>query len=124
MKKNFIVILLSIILLILLDNDILYIPCIFHFLTNLYCPGCGITRMFLSIFRLNFYQAFRYNQLIFIVLPFIVFILVNYIYSLKYKKIPLIKKIPEFVWYIFIVVFILFGIIRNIFPYFAPTKIY
>lgn len=29
------------------------------------CPGCGSTRMIKAILRLDFYQAFRYNPLIF-----------------------------------------------------------
>ena len=44
------------------------IPCIFHELTGLYCPGCGITRMFFAIIELKFYDAFRYNPLVFILL--------------------------------------------------------
>ena len=27
------------------------IPCVFHEITHLYCLGCGISRMFISIFQ-------------------------------------------------------------------------
>lgn len=39
--------------------------CVFHELTGMYCPGCGITRMFEALLRGNPYQAFRYNQFLF-----------------------------------------------------------
>ncbi len=37
------------------------IPCIFHKITGLQCPGCGISRMFLSLFRGDFASAWGYN---------------------------------------------------------------
>ena len=70
-------ILISVVCLVLIYNYLnknigFEIPCIFHKFTGLYCPGCGITRMIFSIFELNFYQAFRYNPLIFIFFPFLI----------------------------------------------------
>ena len=89
------------------------IPCIFHEITGLYCPGCGITRALASIIQLNFYQAFRYNNLIILIIPIgIIYILNN-------------KKIPNYAWYICLAIAILFGILRNIsiFEFLAPTII-
>lgn len=45
------------------------IPCIFHLLTGLQCPGCGVTRMCLALLRLDFYAAARYNSLVLALLP-------------------------------------------------------
>ena len=45
------------------------IPCIFHLLTGLQCPGCGVTRMCLALLRLDFYAAARYNLLVLVLLP-------------------------------------------------------
>ena len=123
MKKNlikyfFIVILGISFIYIILDYNI-GIPCIFHKITNLYCPGCGITRCLKSILTLNFYQAFRYNILITILLPFFIF---YFIYSIVLKK---DFKIPNYIWYILLFIIILFGVFRNIpyFSYLAPTII-
>lgn len=95
------------------------IPCIFHEVTGLHCPGCGGTRAVISLVKLDFYQAFRYNMLIIIAIPFfILHVMCRYIFKLKYR-------IPNYVWYMLIVIVILFGILRNI-PYFsflAPTTI-
>ena len=33
------------------------IPCMFHQITGLYCPGCGVSRMCLALFRLDFVSA-------------------------------------------------------------------
>lgn len=100
----------------------IYIPCIFHKITGLYCPGCGITRMIISLLKMNFCQAFRYNPLAFILLPlFICYYIIKYIFYLKNKQLIINNK----VWYTILMIVILFGIIRNIptFKYLIPTKI-
>ena len=93
------------------------IPCIFHELTGFYCPGCGITRMFLSLFQFRFYQAFRYN-------PFVFVCLVGYLF---YKIIPyeIPKKYKSFFINSLLILTILFGILRNIplFSFLKPTLI-
>lgn len=47
------------------------IPCLFHEITGFLCPGCGITRMIISITRLDFYSAFLYNKAVFLTIPII-----------------------------------------------------
>ena len=86
------------------------IPCIFHELTNFYCPGCGILKF-------DFYQAFRYNPLVFILLIcFIIYKLIN----LKFKI-----KLPKYTSYVLLVIVILYGILRNIdtFGFLKPTTL-
>lgn len=46
------------------------IPCVFHLLTGKYCPGCGISRMFMALARLDIVLAARYNLLVLCLLPF------------------------------------------------------
>lgn len=50
---------------------ILETGCWFRKKLGLYCPGCGGTRMVQSILKLDFYQAFRYNPLVFVLLALI-----------------------------------------------------
>ncbi len=112
---------------IILVYGILYIftkqglPCIFHKITGLYCPGCGITRMFISLFKLNIYQAFRYNPLVFILL--IVSTIYFLVDCLKYGITKEHIKLPKIVYIILLIIVIGFGILRNIplFSYLAPT---
>ena len=41
------------------------IPCMVNQVTGLLCPGCGVSRMFLALLRLDFSGAFRYNSVMF-----------------------------------------------------------
>ena len=64
------------------------IPCMFYKITGFHCPGCGITRLLFSLIKLDFYQAFRYNPLIFILLTIFVLKMIQCIITkrkLKYK---------------------------------------
>lgn len=91
------------------------IPCIFHKLTGYYCPGCGITRCLFSILKLDFYQAFMYNQFVFILLPFLgIGILYKFYLYIVGKQDQLIKKIPNIVWILLLIITIGFGVIRNL----------
>lgn len=119
--KNVIIIVLAVFIYLVLGHTFnIYIPCFFHEFTGLYCPGCGVTRMIYALFSGNIYAAFRYNMFLFICLPVIFFFIINYIYAgIKNKK-PLCFSIPNFVWIFVIVLLLIWMIIRNIFPFFAP----
>jgi len=81
--------------------------------------------MFLSIAELNFYQAFRYNPFVFVLLiiylNYKLYYLIIWLFDRNKKQ----KKIPELIIYIILIVAILFGILRNIeiFNWLAPTKL-
>lgn len=45
------------------------IPCVFYTMIHKYCPGCGLTRMFMALGRLNFPLAFRSNAFVLTILP-------------------------------------------------------
>ncbi len=121
MKKRFLKVLIINILILLLLIVYYYlnkyfhigIPCLFYKITNLKCPGCGITRMLFSILNLKFKSAFFYNPVVFILLPFLVFYIFyhEYIYITKRKN---NLKIPDFIYYLIIIILIIFGIVRNI----------
>ena len=49
------------------------IPCLIKAVTGKYCPGCGISRMFLAMLELDFKKAFAYNPLLMVLLPFCIF---------------------------------------------------
>lgn len=122
MKKFIILIILLILYLLISSYFHFYIPCPFKEITGFYCPGCGITRMLLSILKLDFYGAFRYNPLLFISIPIGLYIYIDYLIR---KEKSLYKKIPEKGWYVVIIIFIIYGILRNIpaFDFLAPTTI-
>ena len=120
MKKRIIKVIskISILLLILLGYYFLNryyniaIPCLFHKFTNLYCPGCGITRCLFSLLEFNFIKAFNYNPLVTILLPpFIIYEVVN-MYNYILNK-PILK-IPKFIVNLLLIITIIFGVLRNI----------
>lgn len=96
-----------------------FIPCPIHKIFHIYCPGCGITRMLLSILKLDFYKAFRFNPLMFILSPFFIWYYTLYYYNwIQDKSFAINKKI----WDALLVISIVFMIMRNIpaFSFLAP----
>ena len=96
----------------------IYIPCIFYTITGLRCPGCGITHCLFELVHFHFKEAFNYNQLVFIYLPFIVcyYFYKTYLY-LYHRKDQILVKIPNYLRIGILVLTILFGILRNIFNF-------
>ena len=124
-KKNFVVFLVIFTFLYLIIAPILniYVPCVFNEITGLYCPGCGVTRMLKSMLHLEFYQAFRYNPLLFIFSPFILFMIINYIYCYYKKKKSLLFTMPKWILIILLIIVFSYWILRNIIPYLEPTVV-
>ncbi len=133
-KKRFVKLLLVIAILLisvflyyfLFLNYNIVIPCFFHKITGWYCPGCGITRMISSLAQFDFYQAFRYNPLLFISLPFIfaciIDITVNWLLN---RDTWFFYRLNNKFWLILLVVVLMYGVVRNIpyFDYLIPTVI-
>ena len=53
----------ALILAIAIAMYLLKIPCLFKVVLGIECPGCGITRAYLSVLRLDFEAAFMYNKM-------------------------------------------------------------
>ena len=90
------------------------IPCPFHTLTHLNCPGCGNTRAILACLHLNFRKALEYNYFFPAEFFYIFWILsascIEYIRTgEKTLKIP-----PKIINYLFLFFLLLWAIIRNI----------
>ena len=124
-KMKLILILISFLIIYFILSELLDvgIPCLFYEITGYYCPGCGITRLLFSLLKLDFYQAFRYNPLIFILIIITgIYWLVKFILK---KFINISIEIPNYVYYILLVIVIIFGILRNIpmFDFLSPTEL-
>lgn len=118
-KKFLVLIIIGILYIFIVLKYNIGIPCIFHELTGFYCPGCGGSRAIASLFKLNFYQAFRYNPLIITLLPFAcIYFFYKYILNGK-------RNLPNFVFYILLIIIILFAILRNVpaFSFLAPSQV-
>ncbi len=97
--------------------------CWFRENLGIYCPGCGGTRMVKSILKLDFYQAFRYNPLIFSFLILVgIWIIINIILKVCGKKLILPKE-KHFI--VLAGVVVIYMLLRNIpgFEFLTPTEI-
>lgn len=138
MKKKIRILIMLLVLLILLAGTLflyyhnpkggLMLACPVRALTGYYCPGCGAGRACYAILHGQWYQAFRYNPLLVIILPWVILYYMIcgmqwVIYGEERLSIHIPEKIPLT---IFIVLFI-YGMVRNIevypFMLLAPTAV-
>jgi hypothetical protein len=99
----------------------LYIPCVFRLVTGLYCPGCGSTRLAAALIEGRFMAAFRSNEALFLILPFLTIIFIKYL--IRYIKgiQRSTTRTEKIVTGIMLAGVIAFGIMRNI-PYFSYLR--
>lgn len=123
MKKiiEFVFVSFIIIMIPILSMNNMGIPCMFNKITGLYCPGCGITRAVIALMKLDIKTALDYNFCFVIFAPFMI-LFGCYEYYKEKKDVNYDTNKFNKVWYFFVIVFLSFGILRNIpiFSYFAP----
>lgn len=122
LKSAVIILAIGIIYYLFVKITHLGIPCVFNLVTGLHCPGCGISRMFISLASLNFKAAFQYNAYVMSVGPIAaIFVLRHYIiYILKGNQKS--DKLETVLLVIALILAIAFGVLRNIpaFSFLAP----
>lgn len=79
--------------------------CMIRKVTGIPCPFCGMTRSMLSLFSLDFYQAFLYHPLFFL-FPLYFFVVIKYINEKIYERetfvissVFVVVYIIRFLWY-------------------------
>lgn len=72
--------------------------CIIYNLFGVKCFGCGITRAYANILRLDIGKAIEYNSFILIIFPLSFFIMINEIYTFIKKKKSVIDKILSIIY--------------------------
>ncbi|MBO4426368.1 MAG: DUF2752 domain-containing protein [Clostridiales bacterium] len=88
------------------------IPCAFRTITTLKCPSCGVTHMFSDMLHGDFAAAFKDNVFLFCTWPVIAGLLIYADYrTAAHKKLP---KWCNIIMIAFIVLLIIWGIIRNL----------
>lgn len=86
------------------------LPCIFHELTGLDCPGCGNTRAAVSILKLDFAASFSYNPMFIPEALYLLWVYFNcaynyakgkrFSYKPRYQVIDLCLLIVLMVWFV------------------------
>ncbi len=123
MKKSNYLILIYVLFAVLILLGIVQFKCPWLLFTGKYCAGCGVTRMIRSIFMLDFYQAFRYNPLFFILLVLLLiyglYVGICLFFKKKYFKLNTKCLIP------IVVLLVIFMILRNteLFGFLRPTVV-
>jgi hypothetical protein len=97
------------------SNQHLFLTCLFHKTTGLYCPGCGGQRAVHQLLHGNIHQAAHYNLLLVLSLPLLVWSGVLYIRNAFARE----KRQMLFLYYplttrFLLAVILLFWILRNI----------
>ena len=94
----------------------LSIPCPFHAVTGLFCPGCGVTRMCLALLRLDFAAAWQANPVLLLLLPVLAALLLRQAARyVKTGRFTLSRRESALVWGM-AAVLLLWGIARNLAP--------
>ncbi|MBR4718766.1 MAG: DUF2752 domain-containing protein [Lachnospiraceae bacterium] len=88
------------------------VPCIFHTVTGLKCPGCGVTHMVDSLLSFDIKGAREANPFIFFTSPFLLFeIIYEFLIPHKNKR---FHRINNIILIIYCIALLAFGVIRNI----------
>ena len=103
------------------DKSEPFISCPSKTLLGLNCPGCGSQRLIHNLFHLNFGEAFRYNPLLFILSPFVLYILGTMVSNLFFGTKIRVKILYQN-WFVYLLfgTIILYGILRNL-PWYPFT---
>ena len=87
---------------------------VFHTVTGLDCPSCGVTRMCLALLRLDFAAAFRYNAAILVLLPLGIAVAVRQAWLYVKTGHPKLSGAEMGIISFLIVALLVFGVLRNI----------
>ena len=89
------------------------IPCVFNIITGWKCPGCGVTKMCMSLLRLAFKTAFEANAGLLCLLPAGGFLAGRYLY-IYIKRGVKRDRLTDIVIYVLIGILLVWGVVRNI----------
>lgn len=95
-------------------EDYPFPQCPFYLLTGLECPGCGSQRALYQLLHLNIVQAFRYNALFVISIPFLAFLVLADVLKRRFPKLYVASRNTTMSWCVLATI-ILWTIVRNIF---------
>lgn len=92
-----------------------FIPCPFHYTTGLFCPGCGSQRAIHLLLHGNVFGAFRFNPLMVLTLPLLVYGLgitvANWVFGTRYRFMLFYSKLFVFGYF---GLAILYWVVRNL----------
>jgi len=88
--------------------------CPLYSMTGFACPGCGLTRGFHALFHGDISTALHFNALIPVwTVIFAAASISLFLYAVRGRGIPFSRFSPHWLW-VFMVVLMAFGVLRNI----------
>jgi uncharacterized membrane protein YoaK (UPF0700 family) len=87
--------------------------CPFRLLTGWQCPGCGSTRAFYQLLHLHPIAAFKFNPLMVLTLPFLVFVFLRFTRNAILGKPQRPLSIPSIYFWSWFGLLLFFWIFRN-----------
>lgn len=97
----------------------LYLPCLFFKTTGMYCPGCGVTRMFNAIIRGDILLALHQNSAVFFIL--IIWIIYAVLRFINKPRCLRNENVPFILLFVCVGFMIIFGFARNLIPALQPV---
>mgnify|MGYP000286780310 FL=1 len=109
-------------------KDTKWLICIIYALTGYYCPGCGAGRACYCILHGQIYQAFRYNPLLVLLLPWIgAYLALCACQWLFTGRESISRQIPMWILWTILAVILIYGVLRNVNAYpfvlLSPTRV-
>ncbi|MCI9360581.1 MAG: DUF2752 domain-containing protein [Hungatella sp.] len=92
------------------------IPCMFHLITGLKCPGCGVTRMAVALLGLDVAGAFEANPAVLVLSPVFLAVFIKHIVGYVKTGEWTIGAVQNAVMWLGVAVLTVYGILRNILP--------
>lgn len=73
-------------------------PCIFHYITGLYCPGCGGTRAVIALLSGKVFLSFILHPIVIYIVIFFLVFLCRFIKSIIYNEKKTAILLPSWVY--------------------------
>lgn len=115
--ENILILLFGMLFVLIAISGTIKLNCIFKKLFNISCPGCGLTRSFRALLRLDIISSFKYNifgPILFIIIIVGIIFLIKDIIMNEDKTIKYTYKILSKYYYIVIICLLISMIINNI----------
>lgn len=96
-------------------------PCVIHYVTGYYCPGCGNTRSVTALLHGDIIASLHNNVTPLVILILCLGFYIEYVFSAFGKDVKILPR-SKWVIIVFSILMISYFILRNFIPQIAPTS--
>lgn len=94
----------------------IYPGCTFHRLTGLNCPGCGSTRALYALLH-GRWRVAAHDNILFLATLAVLILRAGWMAVNRWRKQPPISLVPSSAAFVWLIVAIIFGVLRNLPPF-------